>query len=49
MAYKTGDLVIHPVFGVGTVVSVGDAVDVKFDRLATIRSIRRDFAGLRRA
>lgn len=41
MAYRTGMKVMHRVFGMGTVVSVGtDTVSVKFDRLATLRTIR---------
>lgn len=41
MAYRKGMKVMHRVFGTGTVVSVGtDTVNVKFDRLATLRTIR---------
>lgn len=41
MAYRTGMKVMHRVFGMGTVVFVGtDTVSVKFDRLATLRTIR---------
>lgn len=44
MAYRTGMKVMHRVFGMGTVVSVGtDTVRVKFDRLATLRTIRADY------
>lgn len=45
---KVGDKVVHPVFGIGEVVRVGDVIDVKFEMLETLRSIRRDYDGLRR-